>query len=431
MRAQARLRQSLGDRSISREEMQDHISRIVELEEENACLKADVDRLTIDNNLLLDVAKEMRDMRNERLLRGENKVQGQSPPQSPPPVDDKEMIKLRHENEKLLASWDQARKAQALLENDLADLKTILQREVSQNDQSRDALITLVLRTDFSRAGVQGSKERENFKEMLLQDLSRAVGIPSSDFGIKDIRGGSIVAEVAIRKSATCPAPMLVARDLEKQAYAPASNLCKGVLTRDLEVIMVSSADQLPVDAPTNDDGIKDKMKALENERDDLNRSLRSMSEKCKMLEEELASCRDTALEDGNKYAEMVHCSAELRELQDSSQAPMGLLKADNDEFRAENAALLRKIGQKDAEMAQCNDTLKAENAALLQKLEQKDAEMAKSNAESDTELREMLKQLGEAHYEVDRLKSELQALPKGRIGMKISADPPHQVSFK
>jgi hypothetical protein len=110
----------------------------------------------------------------------------------------------------------------------------------------------------------------------------------------------------------------------------------------------------------------------------------------------------------------------------------------------AENAAFNGKLGHRDAEMAQCNDKFKAENAALLQKLEQKDAEMAKSNAECElvvremhTELREMLKQLGEAHYEtkaakteVDRLKSELQpeTLPKGRIGMQISADPPHQV---
>ena len=127
------------------------------------------------------------------------------------------------------------------------------------------------------------------------------------------------------------------------------------------------------------------------------------------------------------------------------SKEDLEKLQKENEDLQqkvAENAALLRKLGHKDAEMAQCNDTLKAENAALLQKLEQKDAEMAKSNAECElvvremhTELREMLKQLGEAHYatnaakiEVDRLKSELQALPKGRIGMKISADPPHQV---
>jgi C-terminal processing protease CtpA/Prc len=120
------------------------------------------------------------------------------------------------------------------------------------------------------------------------------------------------------------------------------------------------------------------------------------------------------------------------------SKEDLEKLQKENEDLQkklAENAALLRKLGHNDAEMAQCNDTLKAENAALLQKLEQMDAEMAKSNAECDTELREMLKQLGEAHYEtnaakteVDRLKSELQALPNGRIGMKISADPPHQV---
>jgi len=324
MLVKAQLRRSLGDLFVSRKEMQNHISRIVELEEENTCLKADVDRLTMDNNVLRDVAKGMRDMRNERLARAENRLQGLSPP----PVDDNEIKRLRHENEKVRNSWEQARKAQAALEDELADLRATLRRDARQHDHSQDALITLVLNTDFKRAGADGSKEREDFKAVLLQDLSHAAGIPSSDFQVTDIRGGSIVIDIAICKGETCHAPMTVARDLERQAYAPASRLCTGVLTRDLEVIMVSGADQPPVDASQNE-GLAGKMEALEKERDRLNSSLLAEADKRKMLEEDLAMCRKEWSARGEQLTKLQNEYNRMQQDLASSQTQLGFRNAE------------------------------------------------------------------------------------------------------
>jgi hypothetical protein len=213
------------------EETQNLINRLVEVEEENECLKADVARLSQDNTLLIQSLREhetnARYLAAERPFQTPHKMDGGLAIAASPD----EMNKMKHENTQLKTSWENAHSKKSALEeqvasqqNDIANLRAVvaslkaqLPKHPKKTDSSKNAHVTLVLRTEFEKAGQEESQERAAFAAIILQDVSNAAGIPKSNLQIKEIRGGSIVVKMTVIHDENCLSPISVARDLEKQ----------------------------------------------------------------------------------------------------------------------------------------------------------------------------------------------------------------------
>jgi len=204
-----------------RRSLQQDREQVTQMAEENARLRSDMEKLSRDNDILRDT------------IQGQSDLPKQDLPQA---FHSDQVLQLRHENTNL---HEEISRLQAALQKPHTEGQ---KRGLSMDGASnREACITLVLGTDFQKAGAEGTEERKTFEAILVQDLSDAAGIPKESFHVRGIRSGSIVVEVGIKKSRTdARSPIAVARDLERQAYAPASKLCAGTLTRHIDVIMVS-----------------------------------------------------------------------------------------------------------------------------------------------------------------------------------------------
>ena len=202
--------------------LQQDRKQVTRTNEENARLRSVMETLSHDNDILRDAIQGQREMPKHDL---------------PQAIHSDQVLKLRHENTEL---HEEIFRLKAALHDPHSAGQN---RGISMDGASnREACITLVLATDFNKAGTEGTDERKTFEAILVHDLSVAASMPKENFHVRGIRPGSIVVEVAIRKSAGSDArsAIAVARDLERQAYAPASKLCAGTLTRYIDVIMVS-----------------------------------------------------------------------------------------------------------------------------------------------------------------------------------------------
>ena len=88
----------------------------------------------------------------------------------------------------LHSDWEEVHKAQAVLENQLAELCRIIDADTHSNCLSQAASIRLAMRKDVGKAGVEGPEEHQVLKEMLLHVLSEAAGIPASNFRLTKMR---------------------------------------------------------------------------------------------------------------------------------------------------------------------------------------------------------------------------------------------------
>lgn len=106
--------------------------------------------------------------------------------------------------------------------------------EVSSYDKEYPPVnVTLKLLLDFKEAGEEGSIQRAGFEKLLVQDLSRATGLPDVCFGVRKISPGSIIANVAIYKegSGRGPGPFSVVLLLQQQISRQDPVLRGGLLT--------------------------------------------------------------------------------------------------------------------------------------------------------------------------------------------------------
>ena len=206
--------------------------------------------------------------------------------------------KLLQAKKTLRDDWEQAHKAQAVLENQLAELCRVVGSDTQNNNNVSDAAsIRLAMTKDFGKADLEGSEERQAFTETLLHILSEAAGIPASNFRLaeikeslptaleekvdfqrkelqqidaaeisyesdvkaeEDISSESYIkvgnkhlkivrADILIckdRDEHVCD-PRLVARDLERQANSPTSKLCEGFSACEMEIDAVSVSDAI------------------------------------------------------------------------------------------------------------------------------------------------------------------------------------------
>jgi hypothetical protein len=91
---------------------------------------------------------------------------------------------------------------------------------------------------DFSAVGEIGSACRADFEKDLSQDLANASGaLLPSDFRIKSLSPGSVIADVKILSTDAGPDPLDVAAELEEQASDLNSPLRSGSITRFVESI--------------------------------------------------------------------------------------------------------------------------------------------------------------------------------------------------
>jgi len=108
---------------------------------------------------------------------------------------------------------------------------------------TRMAGITLRLGIDFSAVGEIGSVCRADFEKDLCQDLANASGVLlQSDFRIKSLSPGSVIADVRIMSTQAGPDPLDVAAELEEQVSDLNSPLRSGSITR-----FVESISQIPI----------------------------------------------------------------------------------------------------------------------------------------------------------------------------------------
>ena len=115
--------------------------------------------------------------------------------------------------------------------------------DTAQRRFTRMAGITLRLGIDFSAVGEIGSVCRADFEKDLCQDLANASGVLlQSDFRIKSLSPGSVIADVKILSTDAGPDPIDVAAELEEQASDLNSPLRSGSITR-----FVESISQIPI----------------------------------------------------------------------------------------------------------------------------------------------------------------------------------------
>ena len=204
--------------------------------------------------------------------------------------------KLLQAKKTLRDDWEQAHKAQAVLENQLAELCRVVGSDTQNNNNVSDAAsIRLAMTKDFGKADLEGSEERQAFTETLLHILSEAAGIPASNFRLAEIKESLptaleekvdfqrkelqqidaaeisyesdvkaeedissesyikvgnkhlkiVKADILICKDEHVCDPRLVARDLERQANSPTSKLCEGFSACEMEIDAVSVSDAI------------------------------------------------------------------------------------------------------------------------------------------------------------------------------------------
>ena len=106
-----------------------------------------------------------------------------------------------------------------------------LQDGIGTSGDTANATLTLGL--EFSAAGEEGSTERQEFQNQLVQDLADASEVEASRFHVKAMSPGSIVVDLDIVPDPTGEGPdsALVVDFLEEQAANPESLLRKGSVT--------------------------------------------------------------------------------------------------------------------------------------------------------------------------------------------------------
>jgi hypothetical protein len=115
--------------------------------------------------------------------------------------------------------------------------------DTAQRRFTRMAGITVRLGIDFSAVGEIGSACRADFEKDLSQDLANASGVLlPSDFRIKSLSPGSVIADVKILSTDAGPDPLDVAAELEEQSSDLNSPLRSGSITR-----FVESISQIPI----------------------------------------------------------------------------------------------------------------------------------------------------------------------------------------
>jgi len=101
--------------------------------------------------------------------------------------------------------------------------------------------VKITLDLDFSVAGEEGSTQREAFKRDVTIDLSRASGLPPSNFNIKKLFAGGVILGIDIMPDPweNAPTPASVALDLQRQITDVKSPLRSGKITGHLKELQV------------------------------------------------------------------------------------------------------------------------------------------------------------------------------------------------
>jgi hypothetical protein len=108
--------------------------------------------------------------------------------------------------------------------------------------EKKPAYIILKLLLDFDEAGEEGSSERAEFEDDLIQDLALASGMPPKSFEVDHLESGGIIVHVLIypNESDESPdekiiPPLLAVDNLKQQLSREFSLLRHGTITQYLE----------------------------------------------------------------------------------------------------------------------------------------------------------------------------------------------------
>jgi hypothetical protein len=108
--------------------------------------------------------------------------------------------------------------------------------------EKKPAYIILKLLLDFDEAGEEGSSERAEFEDDLIQDLALASGMPAKCFEVDHLESGGIIVHVLIypNESDKSPdekiiPPLLAVDNLKQQLSREFSLLRHGTITQYLE----------------------------------------------------------------------------------------------------------------------------------------------------------------------------------------------------